>query len=126
MLIPTVDTDVPCDTVSSFAAHGKKKVWSTWKSLPEQTDALLMLADGPKEIPDDAMNTIEKFVILLFDRTSTCTKVDQARRKLFPRNKLCVANRVYPSRGACQENSLTGWSHVGEDTATRPCVAITN
>ena len=76
-----------CDTVSSFAGHGKKTAWSTWKSLPEQTDTLLMLADGPKEIPDDAMKITERFVILLFDRTSTCSKVDHARRKHFPRKK---------------------------------------
>ncbi|KAK0151083.1 hypothetical protein N1851_007774 [Merluccius polli] len=59
-----------CDTVSSFAGHGKKAAWSTWKSLPELTDALLMLANRPKEIPDDAMNIIERFVIRMFDRTS--------------------------------------------------------
>lgn len=69
-----------CNTVSRFSGHGKKAEWSTWKSVLELTDALLMLANGPKEIPDDAVN-IERFVILLFDRTSTCTK---ARRKLFP------------------------------------------
>ena len=51
-----------CDIVSSFAGHGKKTAWSTWTSLPELTDALLILADGPKEIPDDAMNIIERFV----------------------------------------------------------------
>ena len=28
------------------------------------TDALLMPADGPKDIPDDAVNIIERFVIL--------------------------------------------------------------
>ena len=81
-------TNVPCfDRLRHciFAGHGKKTGWSTWKSLPELTDALLMLADGPKEIPDDAMNIFERFAILLFDRTSTCTKVDHARRKLFPR-----------------------------------------
>ena len=73
-----------CDIVSTFAGHGKKTAWSTSKSLLELTDALLMLADGPKDIPDDAMNIIERCVILLFDRTSTCIKVDHARRKLFP------------------------------------------
>ena len=60
--------------------HGKKTAWSTWKSLLELTDALLMLADGPKEIRDDAMNIIERLVIFLFDRTSSCTKVDQGGR----------------------------------------------
>ena len=70
-------TNVPCfDRLPhSFAGHRKKTVWSTWKSLPELT-----LADETKEIPYDAMNTIERFVTLLFDRT----KVDHARRKLFP------------------------------------------
>ena len=76
-----------CHNVSGFAGHGKMTTWSTWKSLPELTDTVLMLADGPKEIPDDAMNIIERFVILLFDRTSTWTKVDHARRKLFPRKQ---------------------------------------
>jgi len=47
-----------------------------------------MLADGPKEILDVAMNIIERFVILLFDRISTCTKVDHARKKLFPQKNL--------------------------------------
>jgi len=31
---------------ASFTWHGKKTAWSTWKSLPELTDAQLMLADG--------------------------------------------------------------------------------
>lgn len=57
-----------CNTVSSFAGHVKKAAWPTWKLLLELMDALLMLANGPKAIPDDA---IERFVILLFDRTST-------------------------------------------------------
>ena len=86
-----------CDNVSRFAEHGKKTAWSTWKSLPELTDALLMLADGPKEIPDGAINIIERFVILLFDRTSTCTKVAHARRKLFPRKEKtwCSKSRLH-------------------------------
>ncbi|KAL7384824.1 hypothetical protein ABVT39_009510 [Epinephelus coioides] len=49
-----------CDTVSSFAGLGKKAAWSTWKSLPQLTDALLTLASGPKDIPDDAMSIIER------------------------------------------------------------------
>ena len=68
--LPTFHALNCCDNVSSLAEHGKKTVWSTWKSLPGVTHALLIHADGPKEIPDDAMNIIE-YVILLFDRTST-------------------------------------------------------
>ena len=88
MCLPMFHALTDCDILSSLAGHGKKTAWLTWKLLPELTYALLMLPGGPKEIPDDALNIIEKFIILLFDRTSACTKVDHARRKLFPRKKL--------------------------------------
>ena len=101
-LRPEMSGDLPmfsaltgCDTVSIFAGYGKKTAWSTWKSLPELTDALLMHGDGPQEIPDGAVNVIERFVILLFDRTSTCTKVAHARRNLFPRKQTwCSKSRL--------------------------------
>ena len=35
--------------------------------------------------------------------------------------------QIPPTRAALEEHvTRQGWSHVGEDTATRPCVAITN
>ncbi len=45
-----------CNTVSSFAEHDEKAWLSTCKSLPELTNALLMMANGPQEIPDHAIN----------------------------------------------------------------------
>jgi len=74
-----------CDAVSRFARHRKKTASKTQKSLAELTDALLMLVNGTNEIPNDALNIIKRFVILLFNKTSTCTKVNNARRKFFPR-----------------------------------------
>ena len=92
-----------CDTVSSFAGHGKNTAWSTWEPLPELTDALLMFVGGPKEIPRWCNEcSIERFVILLFDRTSTCTKVDHARRKLFPQIK-SVQQIIPPTRAALRK-----------------------
>ena len=90
-----------CYIVSSFAGHGQKTAWSTWKSLPELTDALLMLADGPKVIPDDAMNRIERFVILLFDRTRSCTKVDHATSSFHEQNSV---KQIPPTRAALEEH----------------------
>ena len=52
-----------------------------------------MLAYGLKEIPDDAVNIIERFVILLFDRTSTCTKVDYAKSS-YHENPRCNKSRL--------------------------------
>jgi len=51
--------------------------------LPELTEVLLLLSSAPRDIPDDAVCIIERFVILLHDRTSKCTDIDKARRKLF-------------------------------------------
>ena len=59
-----------CDTVSSFASHGKKTAWAVWNVLPELTDALLKLSSAPSEIPEEVLHTIERFVILLYETTS--------------------------------------------------------
>ena len=56
--------------MSSFATRRKKTAWAIWTVLPELTDALLLLSSAPRDIPDDAMRIIERFVILLYDRTS--------------------------------------------------------
>jgi len=82
--LPMFHSLTSCDTVSSWVGHGKKTARATWKSLPELMHVLLILTDGPKEIPDNVMNIIERFVIFLFDRTSTCTKGGCPRRKIFP------------------------------------------
>ena len=39
-----------CDTVSSFAGHGKKTAWANWTVLPELTNALLKLSTAPSDI----------------------------------------------------------------------------
>ena len=68
-----------CDTASSFAGHGKKTAGTIWTVLPELTNALLKLSSAPGGLPDDVMHTIERFVILLYDRTSTCKEINKAR-----------------------------------------------
>ena len=82
--LPMFNALTGCDTVSSFARHGKKTAWAVWTVLPELTEALLLLSSAPRDIPNDAMCIIERFVILLY-RTSKCTDTDKARRKLFAR-----------------------------------------
>ena len=67
-----------CDTVSSFVGYGKKMAWNIWNALPELTEALLKLSYAPSDIQEDVIHTIERFVILMYDRTSTCTDIDKA------------------------------------------------
>ena len=49
--------------------------------LPELTEALLKLSSVPEFIPGDVLYTIERFVFLVYDRTSTCTDIDKACTK---------------------------------------------
>ena len=71
------------DTVSAFVGHGKKTAWAVWNSFSDLTRALLALAHTPNMIQEQCLHTIERFVILVYDRTSTSTEVNKAKKKLF-------------------------------------------
>ena len=92
-----------CDTASSFAGHGKKTAWTIWNVLPaELTNALLKLSSAPSGTPDDVMHTIERFVILLYDRTSTCKEINKARKKIFAKKN--NVQLIPPTKAALEEH----------------------
>ena len=66
-----------CDTTSFFLGHGKKRAWTTWENLPDLTKTLLNLQklEGTSEVPDQCIQVIERFIVLLYDRTSMLSKV---------------------------------------------------
>ena len=102
LVLPIFHAFTGCDTVSSFAGHGKKTAWSVWASFPELTDALLAISSAPPHVPDEAMQVIERFVILMYDRTSPCTDIDIARKNIFA--KRSTAERIPPSHAALQQH----------------------
>lgn len=102
LALPMFHALTGCDTVSAFVGHGKKTAWAVWNSLPELTDALLRLGQTPTEIPVQSMQSIERFVILLYDRTNNCTDVNKARKKLF--TKKCSVQRIPPSLAALEQH----------------------
>ena len=65
-----------CDTGPALLGM---TAWRTWNAQPQLTDAMLTLSCASSDIQEDVMHTIEKFVILLYDRTSTRTDIDKAR-----------------------------------------------
>lgn len=100
--LPMFHAITGCDTVSAFVGHGKKYAWATWNTLPELTDALLSLANAPTSIQEDTMHVIERFVILLYDRTSKCKDINKARKKLFAK-KSSVQN-IPPTYAALEQH----------------------
>ena len=71
-----------CDTVSSFAGRGKKTVWDVWNAFDEVTPAFCTLASMPSNI-DGQIEVLEHFVVILYDRTSSEVRVNDARKHLF-------------------------------------------
>ena len=72
------------------SGYGEKSAWATWNVLSEFTDELLILANAPTSIPETSLHAVERFVILLYDRTSSATDIDTARRKLIPKKKSVI------------------------------------
>ncbi|KAG1669044.1 Tryptophan 5-hydroxylase 2 [Nymphon striatum] len=98
-----------CDTVSAFLGHGKRTAWATWKAMPELTNTLLDLSSAPDDVPDDGMRVIERFVILMYDRTSTSHDVNLARKKIFGRKN--SVQSIPPTRAALEQHVKRG-GHV--------------
>ena len=89
-----------CDTVSAFTSHGKRTAWITWNSFPELMKALLSLSFTPHSIPEETMKIIERFVILMYNKTSRCTDIDKERRKMFA--KRLKAEQIPPTFDALE------------------------
>ena len=71
---------MPCQDVSSV---GKKTAWEVWKSLPEITEVFIRLSTTPDEVREADLKELERYVVLLYSRTSQLTDVNEARKHLF-------------------------------------------
>jgi len=71
-----------CDTVSSFAGHGKKTGWETWNSFPDVTSTFSQLSSEPTDV-DFAMSLLQRFVVRMYERSSSKMTVNSLRKHLF-------------------------------------------
>ena len=76
-----------CDTVSAFHGIGKKTAWSVWCSMPHLATVFSRLARAPSQVSPDDLNEIERYVVLLYQRTSALSHVNEARKQLFAQNR---------------------------------------
>ena len=91
MALPAFHAFTGCDTVSAFGGRGKKSAWNAWQVYPEVTDAFesLLLMEEPSAT---AMAALERFVVLLYDRTSDIQQVNDARKQLFTQKSRSLEN----------------------------------
>lgn len=60
----------------------EKTVWDIWNAFDEVTPAFCTLASMPSNI-DGQIEVLEHFVVILYDRTSSEVRVNDARKHLF-------------------------------------------
>ncbi|KAG7161153.1 hypothetical protein Hamer_G031327, partial [Homarus americanus] len=101
--LPVFHAITGCDTVYASAGHSKKAAWATWNAFPEVTTAFLSLASTPSELPDGVLSTLERFIVLLYDRTSTCCDMNVLRKKLFSRKSRSLED-LLPTRAALEQH----------------------
>ena len=88
-----------CDTVSAFRGKGKKSAWQTWDVCPEVSDVFSKLSRFPTQIDEEDTKTLEKFVVHMYDRSSSTECVDEARLELFSRKQRSY-EAIPPTRAA--------------------------
>ncbi len=76
-----------CDVVSGLMAKEKKTAWQTWNVFNDVSATFAKLSHKPSEIEESDLQTLEKYIVLMYDRSSTTSSVDEARLDLFARKQ---------------------------------------
>ena len=82
-----------CDAVSSFRGKGKKSAWQSWNvCVIKISDVFSKLSQYPPAVDNDDLETSEKFVVTMYDRSSTAEGADDARPGMFARRQRSYNN----------------------------------
>ena len=93
-----------CDVVSGFNGKGKKTAWQTWNVCNEASATFAKLSQCPLEIDELDLQVLERFVVLMYDRSSAATAVDETRLDLFARKQRSY-ELIPPTQGALKEHA---------------------
>ena len=104
------NTFTGCDVVLAFHSLGKKAVWQTWNVHNNASAIFVKLSQYRSIVDDNDLKILKKFLILMYDRSSTLEEVDDARLDMFAR-KQSVFIRIRPT-GAASQPSLQHVKHA--------------
>ena len=78
----------------------KEFAWGTWKAFYEVTATFLVLSNGPGPVVvnNDYVALLERFTILLYDRTSNVVNIDEACQELSTKKGRHM-DAIPPTRG---------------------------
>ena len=99
MSLPFFHAVTGCDQVSFLSGITKNAAWKLWNVFDEVTGIFRILSNKPTEVDvQNATSLLERFVILLYERTSSMTEVNAARRDLFCKGR--PMDRIPPTKAA--------------------------
>ena len=96
-----------CDTTSAFRGEGKKSAWQAWQAYEEVTETFVFLANHPfHRLTDDSthFHRIERYTVVLYDKTSPLNSVNEARQDLFCKKNRAM-DRLPPTRNALLQHT---------------------
>ena len=113
-------------TVSSFNGVGKKKAWEVWQACNEFTETFQRLSTPPFYLTVNNREVLERFVVLMYDKTSNCIDVNSARKKLFVKKGRQI-NNISPTSEALLQHFKRAvyqgghiWSQAEDPTPILP------
>ena len=75
-----------CDVCSAFHGIGKITAWTVLNSMPHLHKLFAELSKTPRCISSEHFEQLERFTVLLYQRTSDLTSVNDLRKHLFSHN----------------------------------------
>ena len=78
-----------CDQVSLMAHVTKKSAWKVWQIYPEVTKYFIKLSNQPSlDDVKEALPTLERFTVLLYNTKSNLLTTNECRRDLFCKGRM--------------------------------------
>jgi len=116
-----------CDVVSAFRGKGKKTAWQTWDVSDDVVNQTFTeLSQNPSTFDERHLISLERFVVAMYDRSSTSMTVNETRLDLFARKQrlyMCIpptqaSLRQHAKRAAYQGGII--WGQATEPKPTLP------
>ena len=93
--LPFFHSFTGCDTTSQFHGKGKKLAWEAWKSYPSVTEAFQFALAHPFQHLAECspvFQLLECFTCVLYDKTTSISKVNELRQDLFSKKARAMEN----------------------------------
>ena len=84
--LPSFHAFTGCDTTSSFFGRTKKTAWATWNAYTKVNEAFHYMSSNPFSqtlFTSSYFPLLERFTVLLYDKSSALESVNQERLHLF-------------------------------------------